>query len=351
MTSNSSKKEKRPADWPKISVILPTYNAAGILDECLKAIAAQDYPTDAIELIVADGGSTDRTREIARSYHALVLDNPQKTGEHGKAVAIKKATGDILALIDSDNILTDRGYFKALVQTFRHTNVIGAQPIRFGYRRTDRSLNRYAALLGMVDPFVLFQGTYDHWSNVTGKWTAVPHDEKHERGYRLATFPGPIYPTIGANGFFIRRSIVEKYFRGDYYVDIDLVRQILQMDSKAAVAIVDTSVVHVFCRDLASFIKKQRRRIKDYLFAVQTGSRVQVREQKNLVGQILFILATVTIVPVLIQMVIGLVRRPDRAWFWHPVLCWITLGIYGWAFLKNRRRATIESRDGWRQSQ
>lgn len=350
MTSGSLKNNPALPRWPKISVILPTYNAAGILDDCLKAIAAQDYPSDAVEIIVADGGSSDRTREIATAHRALVLNNPKKTGEHGKAVAIKKARGEILALIDSDNVIADRRYFKLLAETFRYPEVIGAQPVKFGYRRTDRSLNRYASLLGMVDPLVLFQGTYDHWCGITGKWTAIPHQEQRVPNCRIVTFPGPLYPTIGANGFFIRRSVVEKYFHGDYYVDIDLVRQVLRADARAAVAIVDTSIIHVFCDSLSSYIRKQRRRIKDYLHSLRVGTRVPVIEQRNSYGQLLFILSTVTLIPVLIQMLIGLIRRPDWAWFWHPVLCWVTLWVYGWGFVRNRKRTELASREGWRQS-
>jgi glycosyltransferase involved in cell wall biosynthesis len=61
------------------------------------AIRDQDYPPDRVEVVVADGGSSDSTTRIARSYGARVVVNPCVTGEAGKAVALRVATGDAVA--------------------------------------------------------------------------------------------------------------------------------------------------------------------------------------------------------------------------------------------------------------
>lgn len=338
------------SNLPTISVILPTYNAAGILGICLEKISQQDYPKEKVEIVVGDGGSDDNTVAIAKKFGAKVYPNPQKTGEHGKAVAIGKATGEILALIDSDNILPDRNYFKRLVEPFQHPKVIVTQPLRFGWRREDGSINRYTALLGMTDPLILFQGTYDHYCYITNTWTKVRREEKKMDGYLVARFTGKEIPTIGANGCLIRKSVVDKYFRGDYYVDIDVVRDALMDNPDRAVAIVDTEIIHLFCDDIYSFIRKQRRRIKDYLFSIKSGSRESVLEQKKPSGQILFFLATVTIFPLVVQIFIGMLRKFDYSWFWHPVLCWVTLWVYGIAILRGRNTQGMESRINWQQT-
>ncbi len=50
-----------------ISIIIPTLNSARTLKDCLDSIAIQDYPKDKIEIIIADGGSTDDTMAIINS--------------------------------------------------------------------------------------------------------------------------------------------------------------------------------------------------------------------------------------------------------------------------------------------
>ena len=93
---------------PSISIVIPTYNSARTLPACLESIREQDYPKKKIEIIIADAGSSDGTVEIARQFTDKIYPNPLKTGEAGKAVGARHATGEIIALIDSDNNLPER---------------------------------------------------------------------------------------------------------------------------------------------------------------------------------------------------------------------------------------------------
>ncbi len=98
---------------PSISIITPTYNSAKTLASCLESIKNQDYWGE-IEIIIADGGSTDRTLEIAQKYTDKIYPNPLKTGEAGKAAGVKHAKNEIIALIDSDNILPSRDWLSRM---------------------------------------------------------------------------------------------------------------------------------------------------------------------------------------------------------------------------------------------
>jgi len=98
---------------PSISIITPTYNSAKTLTSCLDSIKNQDYQGD-IEIIIADGGSTDSTLIIAQKYTDKIYPNPLKTGEAGKAAGVKQAKSEIIALIDSDNILPSRDWLSRM---------------------------------------------------------------------------------------------------------------------------------------------------------------------------------------------------------------------------------------------
>jgi glycosyltransferase involved in cell wall biosynthesis len=142
---------------PTISVVIPTYNSEKVLPLCLRSIKGQDYPRNKVEIIVADGGSSDRTIEIAKEFRVdKILKNPLRTGEAGKAVGVKAAKNEIIALIDSDNILDRKDWFKRVIEPFQDGEIVGAEPLYYSYRRGDGCITRYCALIGMNDSFCLF---------------------------------------------------------------------------------------------------------------------------------------------------------------------------------------------------
>ena len=69
---------------PSVSAVIATLNAERALGSCLAALRAQDYAGD-LQIVIADGGSTDRTLAIAAENRATVVENPLRTGEAGKA--------------------------------------------------------------------------------------------------------------------------------------------------------------------------------------------------------------------------------------------------------------------------
>ena len=66
---------------PFVTVAMPCLDEARYIEACLRSVLAQDYPRDLLEVIVADGGSTDGTRDIvariaAEDPRVVLVDNP-----------------------------------------------------------------------------------------------------------------------------------------------------------------------------------------------------------------------------------------------------------------------------------
>ncbi len=91
---------------PKISIITISFNSESTIEETIKSIVSQEYSN--FEYIIIDGGSTDRTLEIAGKYRdkiATLISEPDKGISDAFNKGIKNATGEIIGIINSDDVL------------------------------------------------------------------------------------------------------------------------------------------------------------------------------------------------------------------------------------------------------
>ena len=338
-----------------ISIIIPTLNSAKTLKGCLESIVMQDYPKETIEIIIADGGSSDGTLDIIKSINLTnimnfkVVSKKLKTGEAGKAIGFKHVKNDIIVFIDSDNILPNKDWLKRMVAPFEDNEIIASEPIEYTYRETDGYITRYCALLGMNDPLCLFLGNYDRYCTLTGRWTEIEHKEEDKGDYLKIEFNKGQLPTIGANGFLIRHSLLKKCDIGEYLFDIDVIYELLSSMNSIRFAKVKTGIIHIFSGDIKTFARKQRRRVRDYLYYNKLGVRKYPWKSANKIRLLKFVLSCLIIIPLVTQSLKGYIKKSDKAWFFHSLACLITLWEYGWGRVGGTFGIHEFKRDGWGQ--
>ncbi len=89
-----------------ISVVIPGLNEEENIEECLKSVKRQNYSKE-FEIIVADNGSVDRTREIAEKYCDEMLAEPKLSLAELRNKDISRSKGDVIALTDADCIVSN----------------------------------------------------------------------------------------------------------------------------------------------------------------------------------------------------------------------------------------------------
>lgn len=324
---------------PSICVVMATYNSGRTIERSLASVRSQRYPQDRIRIVVADGGSTDRTVEVAKKYGAEVIAVPadRQNAEYNKGVAVRASSGDLLLMIDHDNVLPHADWLKHMVRPFLENNqMVAVQTLRYSHDPTLSLLDRYLALLGASDPVVYALGKCDRLP-----WFAsarIPFGTVTDKGryYVVAMDPKRI-PTLGANGCLVRRDILFQYASIDeenfFHIDVhvDLITQGFN-----TYAFTKDTILHLTSyRQLGSFLYRRKLFMDQFYLATAARRRYSMyRGLQDLPRLALFILAAATFVWPTLEALRGYMHVRDRAWFLHPVIAFCLLAIYAYAITR-----------------
>ncbi|MEO9254422.1 MAG: glycosyltransferase, partial [Tepidiformaceae bacterium] len=110
---------------PLVSIVIPCLNEERYIVNLLDSLAAQDYGANGIEVLVADGGSTDRTRELVRDYPSKfsrleLVDNPRRITVGGLNAGMDEARGDCWIIIGAHSHVR-MDFVRASVEALKRT--------------------------------------------------------------------------------------------------------------------------------------------------------------------------------------------------------------------------------------
>ncbi|MGB1102080.1 MAG: glycosyltransferase family 2 protein [Crocinitomicaceae bacterium] len=168
---------------PTVSIITVAYNAAATIEDSIKSVLSQDYPN--IEYIIIDGASKDNTLEIVQNHQdkiAKIVSEPDKGIYDGMNKGVAMASGDIVAILNSDDFYADKQVVSNVVSLF------------------EDGVEGVYADLDYVDPV--------DTEKVVRRWVSGEYQKgAFKKGWM------PPHPT-----FFVKRSVYERY--GDFTLEL-----------------------------------------------------------------------------------------------------------------------------------
>lgn len=106
----------------KVSIITSCFNREATIGQAIESVLAQNYQE--IEYIVVDGASKDRSLQVINRYKdciSQIISEPDKGMYEGINKGIRRATGDIIGLLHSDDFLYSPDTISKIVQKFENT--------------------------------------------------------------------------------------------------------------------------------------------------------------------------------------------------------------------------------------
>ena len=106
-----------------LAVVMPVRNEEKFIGQTLDQLYLQDFAADKLEVVLADGFSTDRTREIAEQYKdrfgsLKVLDNPGKLPSSGRNVGVRNTTAPYILILDGHTFIPNKNFLQDIIDTF-----------------------------------------------------------------------------------------------------------------------------------------------------------------------------------------------------------------------------------------
>lgn len=228
------REELRMAD-PFVSIVLPVRNEEPHIARCLDAVLHQTYPQEALEIIVADGESSDATVRIIHSLPGAerirVVANPGHTAPTGLNRAIAHARGDIILRIDGHAIIAP-DYVRQSVRALQETAAggvggclrpIGATPMgkaiaaAMGSRFGIPSAYHVATRPQYTDQVYLGAWPRSAFERIGGFDERLRQNQDYEFNYRIRKYVGRLYLTPAIQSDYYGRqslaTLIQQFFR------------------------------------------------------------------------------------------------------------------------------------------
>lgn len=277
---------------PTVSFCIATKNNEDTIEKCLNSVVNQNYPH--IEIIIIDGYSKDNTLNIAKKYPVKILYD---SGTYGSAcqTGIENATGEIIALFDSDLIIPHRDWLKNAILFFNYNNRV---------------------------------------SSVWPLYTAPPNSPKVEFLYQTKLYWLLMEDRMrnnrsvfgGGNTLFLKKYLIEIggvdrsiHWGADFDWAIKL------KDRGYMVVFINDPLYHDTMRTLKQFYMKQFAGAKTFTrsgFGLMRMSTKEIFYENFILG--------------MKGMVHGLIIDRDTSWLYYPILLLIRIYAYTTIFVKGR---------------
>lgn len=201
-----------PTGLPRITVVTPSFNQGQFIEEAIRSVLLQDYPN--LELIIIDGGSTDNTIEIIKKYEpwlAYWVSESDLGQSHALNKGFKRATGDIFAWLNSDDIYLPGALFQIANEFIRNKTdwMVGITVV------SDENLNRMNDFIPQIN---------------TGQWKIPDYRSKGWLDFVMTHQSGTALPQ--PSSFWSRKVIEEVGFIDEsfyYAMDHDLTGRIAHL--------------------------------------------------------------------------------------------------------------------------
>lgn len=344
-------------EYPLVSIMIATYNSDKVLGRTLEAISKQSYPTEQIEILIVDGGSSDATLDIAREYGCHVLKNDKTEPINAKMIGLRAASGKYFITLDHDEVFANIKDIEIKVMAAMEQKLCKAF-LGSGYIRPREypGINEYISEFG--DPFSLFIYNFPKGDTFFEKTLRKNYRVTYENDmYLVVSFKDA--KKCGIIELCCLGTMIDlEYFKElpgmieDPSVMVHAFYEMLKDGIDEIVVCKNSGLLHYSADSIRAYLPKLKWRVRNNIhFSSMAASGFEGRttyQKSARVKKYFFIPYTIsTFVPLCHAIYLAMTRK-NISFLWHPFFCWYVLLNIVWEYAKKmlKVRQKLTSYDG-----
>lgn len=333
-------------DHPLICIVIVTRNSEKSLPKVLESIRKQTYSKERIEVLVIDGRSTDKTREIVKKFGVRLIDNPKMDFVSGKHLGYLISKGEYLMYLDSDEEIENPNSLKIKIAAFQSDKRIKGVTTS-GYKNSVKSalISHYLNEFGDPFSYFIYRSTMNYkffLKELCSKYQKVMEDKNFIVFDFSHTKSLPLLEFVEMGGI-----IDLNYFKKTFPQIKDnptLIAHFLYLltTKKALIAITKNDpIIHYSVGSLKQYLSKISWRIRNNIYSrdklALSGfvGREQFQPIFYRLKRYLFIPYSLSIIFPLIDSIYLSVTRKNLIFLIHPFLCIYTTILIIYYYFSN----------------
>jgi len=316
------------------TIVMPTYNSEDTIELALKSIRMQDLPREQIEILVIDGGSTDKTLDIAQKYGARILYNPKKFPEYAKRIGFAEAQGKWVVMEDSDEILIDKSQLRKRMEFFERNPQVYCLIV-------DKCIPGKGC--GIACPYINYFGDPFSYIIYKSSYSRIESNKKYlkditETGHVFFYGEDDIFP-IGDGGTTTIDIDKAKQLFGKLYYTQEFAGSIffsMVQKTQYVGCIPGDNIIHYSVAGFRQYLNKLRFRVYTNLNDVeQSGYSIRAKESATLRNRkMLFILYVMTIILPFIDSLRMVIKYHRPSFLLHFIYTYYVVLVMGIELIK-----------------
>ncbi len=333
-----------------VSIVIATFNSAAKLPRTLDKLTAQVLPPGCkLEILVADGGSSDDTRSIAQRFGAHIIDNPRTVPGWAKFLGLHASRGRIVVFLDSDEVYAETCALSNMIAAFRENPEVHMVTTS-GYRCPDGYpfINLYINEFGDPFSFFIYRLSKDHrfyLPTMRRRYQTVSDTDRYAVFDLSAARDYPLIEMY-AMGAALDVEYFANEFPAQFHSEAEFshaFNYFLSHSPRVAIA-KHSDLYHYSADSLKGFVSKVNWRIRSNIFfanlaAAGFSGRYKFQGRRTRLRKYAFLPYNLLILPLLLDTFYLTLSRRNPIYLWHfflslstafTILVYYALFLCGW---------------------